>query len=223
MRGRLASNAANNSLSDRRFSSEISSKVTNRARSARSGRVMMSPMPFRMIGRAASNSTSSLLVHSERTEKPPPLDSRHSVSRQPRRQSRHVVEDEQVSVGGGYEELAIVARQGAQRRGVGIDERPQDFRHGRLGGALFAGEGERRIRAMIDERGQRPGDDQDEIAIGANVEKGPEVVDRSAALRSRQFERARRATKPHRRSVDDPPAARRRSRPRRHAESQRSR
>jgi hypothetical protein len=41
---------------------------------------MMSLMPFRMAGRAASNSTSSLLVHSERTEKPPPLDSRHKVS-----------------------------------------------------------------------------------------------------------------------------------------------
>ena len=41
---------------------------------------MISSMPFRMAGRAASNSTSSLLVHSERTEKPPPLDSRHKVS-----------------------------------------------------------------------------------------------------------------------------------------------
>jgi hypothetical protein len=80
MRGRLSSNFANNSLSDRRFVSGIKSRVTNRARSARSGRVMLSPMPFRMVGRAASNSTSSLLVQSERTEKPPPLDSRHSVS-----------------------------------------------------------------------------------------------------------------------------------------------
>ena len=43
---------------------------------------------------------------------------------------------------------------------------------------------------MIDERGQHPSDDQDEVANRADVEKGPEIVNRTAALRSRQFERA---------------------------------
>ena len=60
---------------------------------------------------------------------------------------------------------------------------------------------------MVEKRGQRPGDDQDEIAIGADVEKGPEIVDLSAAHRDRQREHARRPTKPHRRRVDDAPAA----------------
>ena len=166
----------------------------------------MSSMPFRMAGRAASNSTSSLLVHSERTEKPPPLDSRHKVSLKPRLQARHIVEDEQVGVGGRDEEFAIVARQGAQRRGVGIDQRAQDLRHGRLGGALLAGEGEHRIRSVVEKRGQRPGDDQDEIAIGADIEERPEIVDRPAALGDRQREHARRPAKPHRRRVDDAPA-----------------
>ena len=59
MRGRSASNAAHSSCSGRRRSSGIGSSVRNTARSARSGRVTMSSMPFRITGRAASNSTSS--------------------------------------------------------------------------------------------------------------------------------------------------------------------
>ncbi len=45
--------------SGRRRSSGIGSSVRNTARSARSGRVTMSSIPFRITGRAASNSTSS--------------------------------------------------------------------------------------------------------------------------------------------------------------------
>ena len=44
----------------------------------------------------------------------------------PRRQARHVVEGQHMAVGGGDEQVAVLARQGAQGRGVGIEQRPKD-------------------------------------------------------------------------------------------------
>jgi hypothetical protein len=79
MRARWASKVAHNSASGRRRSSGIGSSMRNTARSARSDRVTMSSMPFRITGRAASKSTSSWSVYSWRTAKPPPVASRHNV------------------------------------------------------------------------------------------------------------------------------------------------
>jgi hypothetical protein len=70
-----------------------------------------------------------------------------------------------MSIGGGDEQLAVVARQSAQWCSVRVNERSQDFRYSRFGGALLAGEGKGRIGAVVDQRGQSPRDDQDEVAI----------------------------------------------------------
>jgi hypothetical protein len=63
--------------------SGIDSSVRNTARSARWGRVTISSLPFRITGRAPSNSTSSWSVLSWRTAKPPPVANRQSVSEIP--------------------------------------------------------------------------------------------------------------------------------------------
>ena len=43
-----------------------------------------------------------------------------------------------MAVAGGDEQVTILARQGAQGRGVGIEQRPQDRREGGLGRSLLA-------------------------------------------------------------------------------------
>jgi hypothetical protein len=61
MGGRASSNSRQSSASGRRSASAMgdNDKVTKIARSPRSGRLMISSMPFSRIGRAASNSSTS--------------------------------------------------------------------------------------------------------------------------------------------------------------------
>ena len=63
-----------------RLSSAMLSKLKKIERSARSGRMTMSSMPFKITGRVASNSVSSMSLYNDRVAKPPPVANRHSVS-----------------------------------------------------------------------------------------------------------------------------------------------
>ena len=131
MRGRSASNAAHISCSGRRRSSEIGSSVRNTARSARSGRVTMSSMPLRITGREARTALLLIgveLAHRETAARGEPAERVGN----PGGQARHVVEGEHMAVAGRDEQVAILARQGPKRRGVGIEQRPQDRRECRF-------------------------------------------------------------------------------------------
>ena len=79
-RGSAALNSSQISRSGRLRSSAIASRLRKSARSARSGRVTTSSIPFRMTGRHASKSTSSLSAYSSRAWKPPPVEMRQSKS-----------------------------------------------------------------------------------------------------------------------------------------------
>ena len=99
----------------------------------------------------------------------------------PGRQARHIVEGEHMAVAGGDEQVAILARQGPQRRGVGIEQRPQDRREGRFRRTLLARKHEHRIRTAIAKAGQRPGDHQHEIGVRLHVEERAQGLDRTTA------------------------------------------
>ena len=62
MRGRVISNSRNSSISGHRCAAPMGARVRKMARSPRSGRLTTSSIPFKRIGRAASNSTSSSSV-----------------------------------------------------------------------------------------------------------------------------------------------------------------
>jgi hypothetical protein len=47
-------------------------------------------------------------------------------------QARHIVEGEHMTVARGDEEIAILARQRPQRRGIWVEQRPKDRREGRF-------------------------------------------------------------------------------------------
>ena len=132
MRGRLASNAANSSLSDRRFcvGDQLQGHEQGAIGEVRAGDDVADAVQDDRTGGVEQH---LVVVGPERAHRETAA-ARQPAQRvgQPRRQSRHIVEDQQMGVGGGDEELAIVPRQGAQRRGVGVDERPQDLRDGRL-------------------------------------------------------------------------------------------
>jgi hypothetical protein len=112
-----------------------------------------------------------------------------------------------VAVAGGNEQVSILARQSAQGRGVGIEQRPQDCRKGGLGRSLLARQHDHRIGAAIAQDGQCPGDYQHEIGVRLHVEKGTQCLDRSALYRDRQRLHAGGAAESHRRIVDHPPAS----------------
>ena len=82
-------------------------------------------------------------------------------------QARHVVEGEDMAIAGGDEQVAILARQGAQGRGVRIEQRPQDRREGGLRRSLLARQHDHRIGAAIAQAGQHPGDHQNELGVGS--------------------------------------------------------
>ena len=121
-------------------------------------------------------------------------------------QARHVVEGEHMAVARGDEQVAVLAWQRPQWRGVRIEQRPQDRRKGRLRRALFARQRDHRIGAAIAQAGQRPGDHQHEVGVGLHVEERSQRFDRSAARGDRQRLHARGAAEPDRRIVDYPPA-----------------
>ena len=171
MRGRSASKAAHNSASGRRRSSGIGSKrqkhgaigevgprhdVLDAVQDHRPGRVEQHLV---LIG--------VKLAHREAAARREPTERVGN----PRRQARHVVESEHVAVGGGDEEVAVLARQSAQGRRVGIEQRPQDRREGGLRRSLLARQHEHRIGTLIAQDGQRPCDHQNEVRVGLHVEE----------------------------------------------------
>ncbi len=109
---------AQNSHSGRtaQAASGMASRVTKMARSARSGRVTMSSMPFSKTGRAASNrylvAVGPQLPHGKAGT------SRYATERigQPRRQGGHIVEREQMRVVRGDEKITVAARHGLATR-----------------------------------------------------------------------------------------------------------
>ncbi len=100
-------------------------------------------------------------------------------------QARHIVEGEHMAVAGGDEQVAILARQGPQGRGVRIEQRPQDRREGGLRRTLLARQHDHRIGTAIAQARERPGDHQHEIGVGLHVEERAQRLDRSAAHRDR--------------------------------------
>jgi hypothetical protein len=93
-----------------------------------------------------------------------------------------------------------------QRRGVRIEQRPQDRRKGRFRRTLLARQDDHRIGTAIAQASQSPGDHQHEIGIGLDVEERTQGFDRAAAHRDRHRLHAGRAAKANGRVVDDAPA-----------------
>ena len=93
-----------------------------------------------------------------------------------------------------------------KRRGVRIEQRPQDRREGGLRRALLARQHDHRIGTAIAQAGERPGDHQHEIGVGLHVEERSQGFDRSAAHRDRHRLHAGSAAEANGRVVDDAPA-----------------
>ena len=82
---------------------------------------------------------------------------------EPRRQGGQIVKCQHMAVVGGDEEIALFARQGPHRGGIGIDQRPQHLREHGLGRALLARDHQQRIGTAVTQRRQQPSRDKDEI------------------------------------------------------------
>ena len=111
-----------------------------------------------------------------------------------------------MAVAGCDEQIAILARQGPQRRCVWIEQGPQDRRKSRFSRTLFARQHDHRIGTVIAQAGERPGDHKHEIGVGPHVEERSQRRDRSAAHRDRHRLHARSAAKTDGWVVDDAPA-----------------
>ena len=80
-------------------------------------------------------------------------------------QARDIVEGEDMTVGGGDEQVTILAGQCPQWRRVRIKQRPQDRREGRLGRSLLARQHEHRIGTAMTQDGEHPADGQHEVRV----------------------------------------------------------
>src|SRR5262249_5465448 len=108
-RGGATSNSRHSSLSGRRCPSPMGAKVRKIARSPRSGRRTTSSIPFKRIGRAASNSL-VVAIEPPHREAAAAREPAQGIG-EPNRQAGDIIECEQVAVIGCNHQLALLARE----------------------------------------------------------------------------------------------------------------
>src|SRR6516165_10043245 len=110
------------------------------------------------------------------------------------------------------EHVTVFPRQGAQRRGVRVDQLAQRACKSRFGRAVLANEIQNRIRASLAQRGESETNSENEILVAVlavlDVQKGAQTFDVSATHWLWQRQHAGGTAKADRRVVDNPPAGR---------------
>src|SRR6516164_3433561 len=110
------------------------------------------------------------------------------------------------------EQVAVFPRQGAQRRGVGVNQLAQHACKSRFGRAVLADEIKNRIRASLAQRGESETNSEYEILFAViavlDVQKGAQTLDFSATHWLGQRQHTGGAAEAYWRSVDDLPTGR---------------
>ena len=125
-------------------------------------------------------------------------------------------------VAGGNKQIAVLARQGPQGRGAGIEQRAHDLRECRLRGAMLAGEREHGIGTAIAQRRTIQATARTKSWSELTLRNGRKSSISPPRKRQRQGQHSGGAAEADRWIIDHPPAGRV-DLDRRQAASQRSR
>jgi hypothetical protein len=111
-----------------------------------------------------------------------------------------------VTVVGGNHQLAFLAGECPHRRGIGIDQRLEQFGKDGLRRPLLARDCQQWIRSAKSERRQQPRHDQHKIVSAWQIQKRAQRLDRASSFRGGDRQHACRPAKAHRWGFNDPPS-----------------